>query len=103
MAGLRPGHPRLLPYAKTWMPGTRPGMTSETTKTASLKQACRLMLALEPADMLLGIKLETDPPDQIELGFEEVDVMLLVLHQAFEQVARDVVLDAVAVGRRFLV
>jgi hypothetical protein len=31
MAGLRPGHPRL-PYlteAKTWMPGTRPGMTTD--------------------------------------------------------------------------
>jgi predicted MFS family arabinose efflux permease len=30
MAGLRPGHPRLpcLRTAKTWMPGTRPGMTS---------------------------------------------------------------------------
>jgi hypothetical protein len=29
MAGLRPGHPRLscLGAAKTWMPGTRPGMT----------------------------------------------------------------------------
>ena len=29
--------------------------------------------------------------------------MLLVLHQTFEQIARDVVLDAVAVGRRFLI
>src|ERR1700688_1796712 len=30
MAGLRPGHPRLsCSYeAKTWMPGTRPGMTT---------------------------------------------------------------------------
>src|SRR6266404_7140244 len=30
MAGLRPGHPRLScsSEAKTWMPGTRPGMTS---------------------------------------------------------------------------
>ena len=53
--------------------------------------------------MLLGIALEPDPLDQIELGFEEVDVVLLVLHQALEQIARDVVLDAVAVGRRFLV
>src|ERR1700687_33300 len=62
-----------------------------------------LMLALEPADMLLGVKLESDPPDHIELGFEEVDVVLLVLHQALEQIARDVILDAVAVGRRFLI
>ncbi len=29
--------------------------------------------------------------------------MLLVLHQALEQIARDVILDAVAVGRGFLV
>jgi hypothetical protein len=30
MAGLRPGHPRLscLTAVKTWMPGTRPGMTN---------------------------------------------------------------------------
>jgi hypothetical protein len=32
MAGLRPGHPRLSCFGavKTWMPGTRPGMTSQT-------------------------------------------------------------------------
>jgi hypothetical protein len=32
MAGLRPGHPRLaflLVTIKTWMPGTRPGMTKQ--------------------------------------------------------------------------
>ena len=62
-----------------------------------------LMLALEPADMLLGIELEPDPLDQIELGFEEIDVIFLVLHQALEQIARDVVLDAVAVGRGLLI
>jgi hypothetical protein len=45
------------------------------------------MLALEPANMLLGVKLKPDPVDQIKLGFEEIDVMLLVLHQAFEQIA----------------
>ena len=27
------------------------------------------MLALEPADMFLGVKLKPDPLDQIELGF----------------------------------
>src|SRR5260370_42131419 len=61
------------------------------------------MLALEPADMLLGVKLKPDPSNQIKLGFEEIDVVLLVLHQALEQIARDIVLDAVAVGRRFLI
>jgi len=39
-----------------------------------------LMLALEPANMLLAVKLKPDPVDQIKLGFEEIDVMLLVLH-----------------------
>jgi hypothetical protein len=47
----------------------------------------RLMLAFEPADVLLGVELKPDPLDQIKLGFEEIDVMLLVLHQAFEQIA----------------
>jgi hypothetical protein len=38
MAGLRPGHPRLscLIEAKTWMPGTRPGMTSLAKSAISL-------------------------------------------------------------------
>jgi hypothetical protein len=36
MAGLRPGHPRLgAPKQKTWMPGTRPGMTIEIFATKS--------------------------------------------------------------------
>ena len=61
------------------------------------------MLAFEPPDMLLGVKLKADPLNQIELGFEEIDVMLLVLHQALEQVARDIVLDAVAIGGAFLI
>ena len=42
---------------------------------------------LQPADMLLRIELEPDALDQIKLGFEEVDVMFLVLHQLLEQVA----------------
>src|SRR5689334_9300970 len=58
---------------------------------------------LEPADMLLGVELKADPPDQVELGLEEIDVMLLRLHQAFEEIARDVILDAVAVSCRFLI
>src|SRR5450432_2340325 len=51
------------------------------------KRSGVLVLALKPADMLLGVELKPDPPDQIKLGFEEIDVMLLVLHQAFEQIA----------------
>ena len=47
----------------------------------------RSVLALELAHMLLGVELEPDALDQVELGFEEIDVMLLVLHQLLEQVA----------------
>src|SRR5882724_8711951 len=61
------------------------------------------VLALERADVLLGVEFEPDALDEVELGFEEVDVVLLVLHQILEQVARDVVLHAVAIGRRFLI
>src|SRR5436190_23845021 len=47
----------------------------------------RSVAALQPADMLLRVELEPDALDQVQLGFEEVDVMFLVLHQLFEQVA----------------
>jgi len=40
--------------------------------------------ALQPTDMLLSVELKPDAPDQVELGLEEIDVMFLVLHQAFE-------------------
>ena len=40
-----------------------------------------LAFGLEPADMLLGVEFEPDPLDQVKLGFEEVDMMLLVRHQ----------------------
>src|SRR6516165_11345902 len=59
--------------------------------------------ALKLADVLLRVELEADAADQVELGFEEVDVMFLIAHQLLEQVARDVVLYAVAIGRRFLI
>src|ERR1700761_6605029 len=74
------------------MAGSSPAVTDQDS-----------VLALETADVLLGVKLKPDAPDQIELGFEEIDVMFLVFHHAFEQIARDIVLDAVAVGRRFLI
>jgi len=37
--------------------------------------------------MLLGVELEADAADQVELGLEEIDVVFLVLHQLLEQVA----------------
>ena len=49
---------------------------------------------------MLGIQFDAELADQIELGLEEVDVALLVLHQFLEQVAADVILDRLAIGRR---
>jgi hypothetical protein len=69
---------------------SRPGMTVVVDGrriNSHSKRSGILVLALEPADMLLGVEFKPDPPDQIKLGFEEIDVMLLVLHQAFEQIA----------------
>jgi hypothetical protein len=53
MAGLRPGHPRLsyLWVAKTWMPGTRPGMTSFTMSSDSVSF---LKKAPQPLDIQHG-------------------------------------------------
>src|SRR5581483_7954626 len=62
-----------------------------------------ILPALEPADMLLGVEFEPDPADQVDLGFEEVDVVFLVLHQLLEQVARDVILHGVTMGCGFLI
>jgi hypothetical protein len=38
------------------------------------------------ADMMLRVELEAELGDKIELGFEEIDVVLLVRHQLLEQV-----------------
>src|SRR6478736_8955417 len=42
------------------------------------------VLAGKMPDVLLGVELKPDAADQVELGFEEIDVMLLVLHQLLE-------------------
>ena len=55
------------------------------------------------ADMVLRIELEAELGDKIELRLQEVDVTLFVVHQRLEQVARDIVLDRVAMGRSLLV
>ena len=53
--------------------------------------------------MLLRVELEADPVDQVKLGFEEIDVVLFILHQILEQIARHIVLDAMTISRRFLI
>src|ERR1700720_624990 len=55
------------------------------------------------ADMMLRVELKPEPADEIELRFEEIDVVFLVRHQLLEQVACHIVLRGVAVRRGFLV
>src|SRR5215510_13957023 len=62
-----------------------------------------LVVVLRLADVVLSIELEAEPPYKLKLGFEEIDVILLVLHERFEQVAADVILNGMAVGRGLLV
>jgi hypothetical protein len=42
---------------------------------------------LKLADVMLGVKFEAKLGDQVELGFEKVDMFFLVVHQFLEQVA----------------
>ncbi len=53
--------------------------------------------------MVLGVELQPELGDEIELGLEEIDVVLLVGHQLLEQIARHEVLHGGAIGRRLLV
>ena len=47
--------------------------------------------------MMLRVELKPEPADEIELRFEEIDVVFLVRHQLLEQVACHIVLRGVAV------
>jgi hypothetical protein len=51
--------------------------------------------------MTLRVELKAEPADEIELRFEEIDVVFLVRHQLLEQVACHIVLRGVAVRRGF--
>jgi hypothetical protein len=48
------------------------------------------------ADMMLRVELKAEPADEIELRFEEIDVVFLIPHQLLEQVACHIVLRGVA-------
>ena len=43
------------------------------------------------ANMVLGVKLKAKLGNEVELGFEEIDVVLLIRHQQFEQIARHII------------
>jgi hypothetical protein len=67
----------------------------------SIAGAC--ISRLELADVLLGIKLDPDLPDELELGLKEVDVPLLVGCEPLEQVLCHTVIDRVTILSRFQV
>src|SRR5215475_13788185 len=54
-------------------------------------------------DMILSVKLKPEAGDKLKLGFEEVDVLLLIAHQFLEQIPGHVILGAMAITRRFLI
>ena len=60
-------------------------------------------LIVQFADMSLGIEFEAKLIHEIELGFEEVDMLFLVMHELFEEIAAHIIFDGVAMGRRLLV
>ena len=45
------------------------------------------------ANMVLCVQLKAKLGNKVELGFEEIYVVLLVRHQLFEQIARHIILD----------
>jgi hypothetical protein len=53
--------------------------------------------------MMLGVKLRSELCDEVDLGFKEIDMMFLVVHQLLKEAACHVVLHTVAVGCCFLV
>src|SRR2546429_383514 len=55
------------------------------------------------ANMMLGVELKAKLGDEVDLGFKEVDMMFLVVHQLLKEAARHIVLHTVAVGCRFLI
>ena len=63
----------------------------------------RLLVLAELAHVLLAVEFDADLRYQRDLRLEEVDMLLLVVHQLLEQVAGDVVAHAVAVRGGFFV
>src|SRR5512132_2221636 len=55
------------------------------------------------ADVMLRVKLEAKLADEIDLGFEEIDVVFFIRHQLLEQIACYVILDGVTMRCSFLV
>src|SRR5262249_9254111 len=74
---------------------------SVTRHGSTATSICVIFFGL--ANVMLGVELEPELGDEIELGLEIIDMLFLVVHELLEQVARHVVLDGVAVRCGFLV
>src|ERR1700675_1890383 len=77
--------------------------THEAARRGRKTSALSVFALARLADMMLRVELKAEPADEIELRFEEIDVVFLVRHQLLEQVACYIVLRGVAVRRGFLV
>src|SRR5438874_6740387 len=76
--------------------GSSPAMTTESARAISL-----ILVGL--ADMMLRVELEPELGHEIELRLQKIDVLFLVGHQLLEQIARDVILDGMAISRSLLI
>jgi hypothetical protein len=56
------------------------------------------VVAVDPAQVFLGVELQSELFNEIELSFEEVDMAFLVLHEIFKQVLGHAVADALAIS-----
>jgi hypothetical protein len=61
------------------------------------------LAVVELDNMMLDIEFKAQLGDEVELGFKEIDMMLLVVHQLLEEAARHIVFHTVAMGCRFFV
>src|SRR6202158_3122153 len=77
--------------------------THEAARRGRKTSALSVFALAHLADMMLRVELKAEPADEIELRFEEIDVVFLAPHQLLEQVACHIVLRGVAVRRGFLV
>src|SRR5262245_36239799 len=89
----------------SWMPTISPTSTvnadaavaARSRSRAAGSAGLRRALTAEPgSDLRLQVILQADPVDQLELRLEPVDVILLGVEDALEQVAAHVVLHGLA-------
>jgi hypothetical protein len=68
-------------------------LTSETRRAAITKAA----------NMGLSVTIYANPRYEIDLGFEKVDMTLLVVHERFEQIPARIILHAQTIFGRLLI